>query len=77
MSEKYTVWTRKKCPNCLKAKALLNSKGLDFEEKEIDNGYTVDDLYAVIPTAKEIPQILLGDKRIGNYRDLIAHLGDN
>ena len=45
------VWSKYHCPYCDQTKALLNSKGIDFEERKIGDGYTREDLLESVPTA--------------------------
>ena len=71
---KATVWSKYHCPYCDQAKALLKSKGIQFEEKKIGDGYTKEDLLEAVPTARTVPQIFLDDKLIGGFTELRQHL---
>ena len=71
---KATVWSKYHCPYCDQAKALLKSKGIQFEEKKIGDGYTREDLLEAVPTARTVPQIFLDDKLIGGFTELKTHL---
>ena len=33
---KATVWSKNACPFCVQAKALLESRGIEFEERNIN-----------------------------------------
>ena len=68
-----TVWTKPGCPFCDMAKTLLNQKGIEFEERNIGNGWTREQLLEAIPTAKTVPQVFLDDQYIGTYQHLKEH----
>jgi len=69
-----TIWSKPACQYCDMAKNLLKSKGIDFDEKKIGEGYTRDDLLAAVPTARTVPQIFVDDKLIGGFQELKAFL---
>ena len=71
---KAIVWSKYHCPYCEQAKALLNSKGIQFEEKKIGDGYTREELLEAVPNARTVPQIFLDDKLIGGFTELRKHL---
>ena len=58
------------CPFCEKAKGLLKMKGIEYEERNIAEGWKIQDLLEAVPTAKTMPQIWLDDKHIGGYHEL-------
>jgi glutaredoxin 3 len=69
---KVTVYTTTYCPYCVRAKALLKRKGVDFEEVAVDD----DDakrLWLVEQTGQRtVPQIFAGDRSLGGFSDLDA-----
>jgi glutaredoxin len=69
---KAIIWSKDACPYCVQAKALLDQKGIEFEERKIGSGYTKEDLLEAVPTARTVPQIFLDDKLIGGYTELRA-----
>ena len=71
---KAIVWSKPACPFCVKAKNLLNSKGIEYEEKNIAEGYQIQDLLEMVPNARTMPQIWLGEEHIGGYYELEAKL---
>ena len=64
------VWSKPNCPFCVKAKALLDQKGIEYEVREIGSGFTREDLLAAVPQAKTAPQIFLDNKLVGGYNEL-------
>ena len=71
---KAIVWSKERCPYCDQAKALLKSKGIEFEERKVGDGYTKEDLLEAVPNARTVPQIFLDGKLIGGFTELKKHL---
>tara|TARA_B100000700_G_C14543749_1_gene623229 strand:+ start:319 stop:546 length:228 start_codon:yes stop_codon:yes gene_type:complete len=71
---KAVVWSKPACPFCVKAKNLLDSKGIEFEERNIASGWKIQDLLEAAPNAKTMPQIWLDDEYVGGYYELKAKL---
>lgn len=71
---KVTIWSKQSCSYCDMAKSLLKSKGIEFQENKIGEGYTRDDLLAAVPNARTVPQIFVDDKLIGGFQELKAFL---
>ena len=71
---KAIVWSKPACPFCVKAKNLLKSKGIEYEEKNIADGHKIQDLLEAVPNAKTMPQIWLDDTHIGGYYELVQAL---
>ena len=58
------------CPQCTSAKQLLQLNNIEYEEKNIAEGHKIQDLLALVPNAKTMPQIWLYEEHIGGYMDL-------
>lgn len=71
---KAVIWSKYYCTFCDQAKALLNQKGIPFEEKKIGDGYTKEELLEAVPTARTLPQIFLNEEYVGGYQELKAKL---
>ena len=69
-----TIYTKSNCPNCVSAKALLKSKGLEYGEIDCDNPYEFDGLREKYPEAKQLPQIIINGQRVGGLAGLQAAL---
>jgi len=68
---KATVWSKDQCPYCVQAKALLESKGIEYEERNIMHGtYTKEQLLEAVPTARTLPQIFLDEEYVGGFNEL-------
>ena len=68
------VYTKSNCPNCTTAKQLLKSKGLEYSEIDCDNPYEFDGLREKYPEAKQLPQIIINNQRVGGLAGLQAAL---
>lgn len=67
-----TVYTTSYCPYCVRAKALLKRKGVDFEEIPVD-GDDVRRLWLVEqPGQRTVPQVFAGERSLGGFSDLEA-----
>jgi glutaredoxin len=71
---KAIVWSKENCPYCLQAKALLESKGIEFEERNINKDWTKEQLMDAVPDARTLPQIFLDEAYIGGFIELRKHL---
>jgi len=63
MAAKVEIYTWSSCPFCIRAKALLKKKGVDFTEAKMSdraNGRT------------SVPQIFINDQHIGGCDDIYA-----
>ena len=64
-----TVFTRKGCVYCAKAKGLLHDAGIDFEELVLNQDYTDHSLRA-IANATTYPQVFINGEHIGGAESL-------
>ena len=71
---KAVVWSKDSCPFCVQAKALLESRGIEFEERNVSKDWTREQLLEAVPTARTLPQIFLDDKLVGGFTELRKHL---
>ena len=71
---KATVWSKNACPYCQQAKALLESRGIEYEERNVQENWTREQLLEAVPTARTLPQIFLDDNYIGGFTELRKHL---
>jgi glutaredoxin 3 len=68
-----TIYTKNYCPYCHKAKALLTSKGVDFEEIDVTTDPEGQKAMAVRAGGRStVPQIFIGSAHIGGCDDLHA-----
>ena len=75
---KAIVWSKDQCPYCVQAKALLESKGIEYEERNIMHGtYTKEQLLEAVPTARTLPQIFLDEVYVGGFNELRTKLTES
>jgi glutaredoxin 3 len=68
-----TIYTKAYCPYCVRAKALLGQKGVQFDEIKIDEQPELRP--AMIERANgrtTVPQIFIGATHVGGCDDLFA-----
>ena len=69
-----TAYSKPHCPYCDKAKYLLKSLGLQYEEKIVTKDLSVEELYKVLgKQVRTIPQIVIEKNHIGGYNELKEH----
>jgi glutaredoxin 3 len=69
---KVTVYTKQNCPYCVRAKRLLEKKGVAYEEIAVEGN---DDLrrWLVEKTGQmTVPQVFAGEKPLGGFSDVDA-----
>ena len=70
-----TVWSKNPCPYCDQAKALLKSRGIEFEERNLTTGnWTKEHLLEAVPTARTVPQIIINDRIVGGFTELRKYI---
>lgn len=68
------IYTKISCPACVTAKALLKSKGLEYEEHYADIPFVMETLQKAHPEARQLPQIFIDGQRVGGLAGLQAAL---
>ena len=71
---KAVVWSKDACPFCVQAKALLELRGIEFEERNVSWDWTREQLLEAVPNARTLPQIFLDEQHIGGFTELRKHL---
>ena len=66
------IYTTARCPYCLRAKALLDSKNVAYEEIPVDGNPTLRAEMASKAGRTSVPQIWIGERHIGGCDDLVA-----
>ena len=72
----FDMYTRPTCFWCVRAKHLLESKGISYRDLDINNDDLRKELKIKAPGIKTIPQIFKDGKRIGGYEDLVKYFKD-
>ena len=78
MSTKITIYSKPNCVFCDKAKSMVKNLGFEYEEKMFGKDFsTPDELYeAVGKQVRTMPQIIIDDKHIGGYNELVEYFAD-
>jgi glutaredoxin 3 len=71
---KAVVWSKDACPFCVQAKALLEARGIEYEERNISKNWTREQLLEAVPDARTLPQIFLDEQHVGGFTELRKHL---
>ena len=67
---KAIVWSKDQCPYCVQAKNLLESRGIEYEERNVSKDWTREQLLEAVPTARTLPQIFLDQEHVGGFNEL-------
>jgi glutaredoxin 3 len=67
-----TIYTTGWCPYCQRAKGLLESKKLAFNEINVDEGAGLREEMIARSGRRTVPQIFIGEKHVGGCDDLFA-----
>ncbi|WP_147215062.1 glutaredoxin 3 [Novosphingobium sp.] len=70
---KVEIYTKWGCPYCVMAKALLDGKGVTYEEYDVTmGGEKRAEMVERVPGAMTVPQVLVDDKPYGGFDDISA-----
>jgi glutaredoxin 3 len=67
-----TVYSTSWCPWCDRAKALLNARGIAYEDVNIETDPDFRRKLLDLTGGYTVPQIVVGEKPIGGFRELRA-----
>jgi len=73
-----TIYSKPNCVFCDKAKSMVKNLGFEYEEKMFGKDFsTPDELYeAVGKQVRTMPQIIIDEKHIGGYNELVEYFAD-
>lgn len=70
---KVEIYTKWGCPYCVRAKSLLDGKGVSYTEIDITlGGKDREEMVRRVPGASTVPQVLVNDQALGGCDDLHA-----
>ncbi|WP_374287617.1 glutaredoxin 3 [Pseudomonas fluvialis] len=69
---KVLIYTTATCPYCLRAKQLLDDKGVRYEERRVDGDPALRAEMARQAGRTSVPQIWIGSTHVGGCDDLYA-----
>lgn len=71
MNPKVEIYTWRTCPFCIRAKQLLQEKGVNFTEYSIDGDEAARKLMAKRANGRRsVPQIFINDRHVGGCDDI-------
>lgn len=70
---KVEIYTKWGCPYCVRAKALLDAKGVSYTEIDVTfGGKEREEMVRRVPGARTVPQVLVNDQALGGCDDIHA-----
>jgi glutaredoxin 3 len=66
------IYTTPWCPYCVRAKRLLDKKGVSYQEIDVDNADEARIRLAEQTGRRTVPQIFIGEHHVGGSDDLHA-----
>lgn len=70
---KVEIYTWQSCPFCIRAKRLLDAKGVDYTEYAIDGDHAAREQMAQRAKGRRtLPQIFINDQPVGGCDDIHA-----
>ena len=76
---KIVIYSKNNCQFCNKAKHMIKSLGLEYEEKSLEKDFDSDPTKLMEDIGKPVrtmPQIKIDGELIGGYNQLIEHFAD-
>jgi len=70
--KKVEIYTTQWCPYCNAAKALLDDKGVAYDEVDADDPKVRSAMVERANGRRTVPQIFVGDTHVGGYDDMAA-----
>ena len=75
VNKMFVIYSKDNCVYCEKAKRLLESKNISYEELKYERDFTRDELLDMFPQARTFPQIVTTDgDYVGGYVQLKSRL---
>ena len=74
--KRFTIFGHQACGFCRQAKAVMETKGLDFRYVDIhEEGISQEDLAETVGRpVTTVPQIFHGEEYVGGYQELMQYL---
>jgi glutaredoxin 3 len=67
-----TLYTKQRCPYCVRAKALLAKKGVAYEEIDVEHDDALRAWLREKTGQMTVPQVFAGDRALGGFSDVAA-----
>ena len=66
------LYTTSSCPFCIRAKRLLEARGIPFEEIDVGNDDALREEIIQRTGRRTVPQIFVDERSIGGFEELAA-----
>ncbi len=66
------VYTKSSCPYCVRAKALLDRKGVAYQEIDAESDDALRTWLVEATGQRTVPQIFVDDRSLGGFSDIDA-----
>jgi glutaredoxin 3 len=68
------IYSKTNCPYCTRAKQLLNTMNIPFNEYKLDEDFTREIVLEKFPNAKTYPIVVVDGFHIGGYSQLVEKI---
>lgn len=72
MSQPVTIYTTRFCPYCVRARSLLDHKGVAYRDIAVDNDPQLRRQMAQRSGRNTVPQIWIGEQHIGGCDEMVS-----
>lgn len=69
---KVEIYTKPTCPFCIRAKSLLDRKGVKYQEVDVSSSDKQDAMMQKANGRRSVPQIFINGEHVGGCDDLHA-----
>lgn len=66
------LYTKRNCPYCVRAKALLDRKGVAYQEIDAEGDEALRSWLVKATGQMTVPQVFVGDRSLGGFSDIAA-----
>ena len=66
------VYTKRNCPYCVRAKALLDRKGVAYEEIDAEHDDALRAWLVETTGQRTVPQVFVGERSLGGFSEIDA-----
>ncbi len=69
---KIEIYTKRQCPFCVRAKALLDRKGVAYQEIDAEGDDAIGAWLAEATGQRTVPQVFVDGRSLGGFSDIDA-----
>jgi glutaredoxin 3 len=66
------IYSKEQCPFCVRAKALLDRKGIAYQEIDAEHDDALRAWLVEATGQRTVPQIFVGERSLGGFSDIDA-----